>query len=105
MQSLWWTFSGWLVISKLVWAVSAAGSNITSKVEQENGVTFSNVYRLEVKDDFAEVEKNESEVVAYFCHTGMESTLPRFWSSASFNLVIGNSDYSVCISFIAFCCQ
>jgi hypothetical protein len=72
-----------------------AGNNVTAVEVYEGGELYQNVYMLEAKGDFAEVPRMEIDVIRYFCHHGTEASLPRFWSSVSFNLVSEDSDYSV----------
>ena len=80
---------------------SAAVSNkteacqITAAVVLEDGNQFENVYVLQSKEDCANIEKKEQDVFSYFCHKGIEASLPRFWSSMSFVLNIDSMDYWV----------
>ena len=107
-MSAWRTAGRWLVLTAATTVVlsqtgsqtitrgGAAASNI-KKPENitQDGALFQNVYALEAKGDFAAVERKDYYDISYFCHAGMEASLPRFWSSVSFNLDIENSDYSV----------
>ena len=98
-MSAWRTAGRWLVLTAATTVVlsqtgsptitrgGAAPENIT-----QDGALFQNVYALEAKGDFAAVERKDYYNISYFCHAGMEASLPRFWSSVSFNLDIENSD-------------
>jgi len=90
-QTLFW----WVLWHMWQVSASATGSNITGQVVNEDGVQFNNVYRLEAKDDFANVIRKDYYDISYFCHRGMEPSLPRFWSSITFYLHTDTADYSV----------
>ncbi len=77
-------------------AVTMLASKINPRNFTEEGREFKNVYFLQNKGDFAEVEAKEKDEISCFCHPGMEAALPRFWSSVSFNLDIDKTAvYSV----------
>jgi len=72
---------------------------VASAPWEEEGVSHQNVYRLDVKGQFAKIEASTDSYdrLSTFCYSSVPPSLSLFWSSASMKMNLPSNNYQVYI--------